>query len=175
MALTQVLFIRHAEEHDRPGVTDSGEADKQSLTVRGWQRAGALVGLFGRKGAGLKPDIVYTSSVAPSSESKRPEQTVMPLVACLEGQLGFSFHNRFTKHETEALANDIMTRSGTVLVCWEHSQIADCIAALPNPPATPNKWPASRYDLIWRLEPDGDGWRFEQMPQLLLAGDTGVL
>ncbi len=34
MALTQVLFIRHAEEHDQPGVTDSGEADKQSLTVR---------------------------------------------------------------------------------------------------------------------------------------------
>ena len=35
VALTQVLFIRHAEEPDQPGVTDSGDADKQSLTVRG--------------------------------------------------------------------------------------------------------------------------------------------
>ena len=28
-----------------------------------------------------------------------------------------------------------------------------------------------RFDLIWTFTPDGRGWRFAQIPQLLLPGD----
>jgi hypothetical protein len=46
-----VLLIRHAEKPlgDSPpfGVTEQGVVDRESLTPRGWQRAGALVGFFG--------------------------------------------------------------------------------------------------------------------------------
>ena len=44
---TEILLIRHAEKPDDsdsgPGLTSDGRDDPKSLTVRGWQRAGALV------------------------------------------------------------------------------------------------------------------------------------
>jgi hypothetical protein len=45
-----VMIIRHAEKPLTPdpphGVSIDGLADPDSQTPRGWQRAGALVGLF---------------------------------------------------------------------------------------------------------------------------------
>lgn len=43
MSPTRIMIIRHAEEHEVDGITEEGQADPQSLTVRGWQRASALV------------------------------------------------------------------------------------------------------------------------------------
>ncbi len=80
----------------------------------------------------------------------------------------------FAKPQTDELAADIMTRDGTVLVCWEHSKIIDCISALPRPPQTPDKWPSDRYDLLWRLQRTATGWVFEELPQHLLPGDGPV-
>jgi len=59
---TKLMVIRHAEKPDKQagisGVTEAGMADKDELTVKGWQRAGALVRFFNpsvpaRLGAGL--------------------------------------------------------------------------------------------------------------------------
>ncbi len=173
MSVSQIIFIRHAEEHGEPGLTEQGVLDDQSLTVRGWQRAGALAVFFANGGAaGRRPDVVYASCVAPGSESKRPGQTVGPLVALMNDQGGVRYVDAFAKPRTDALAADIMTRTGTVLVCWEHSKIADCIAALPDASGTPGKWPSERYDLLWRLRRTDVGWTFEELPQLLLAGDA---
>ena len=53
MGRTVILVIRHAE---RPGaafgegITESGSLDEESLTVRGWQRAGALAVLLSAPG-----------------------------------------------------------------------------------------------------------------------------
>lgn len=162
----RILFIRHAEEHATPGFEEDGTADGHSLTIRGWQRAGALVGLFTR--AGMRPDLVFTSTVGPGSESKRPEQTIGPLVQAS----GLALVQDHAKTDTDALAADLMRRAGVVLVCWEHSQIAKTIRALPNPPATPEEWPSDRYDLVWTLTRDGSGWTFAQSGQGLLAGDA---
>ena len=47
---TKLIIIRHAEKPDPQanigGVSEAGGADRNDLTVRGWQRAGALVRLF---------------------------------------------------------------------------------------------------------------------------------
>ncbi|MBL6617311.1 MAG: hypothetical protein ISP45_25085, partial [Reyranella sp.] len=62
--MSVILVIRHAEKPDGValGVDENGVIDEQSLIVRGWQRAGALVGLFG-KGAPLPaPDRIYASA-----------------------------------------------------------------------------------------------------------------
>src|SRR5580704_1713391 len=48
MARSIILVVRHAEKPDGrlgSGVAQAGTIDKESLTVRGWQRAGALTHL----------------------------------------------------------------------------------------------------------------------------------
>jgi broad specificity phosphatase PhoE len=47
---TKIMFIRHGEKPDDNGsvraVDENGAHDPNELTVRGWQRAGALVRFF---------------------------------------------------------------------------------------------------------------------------------
>jgi hypothetical protein len=38
-------------------------------------------------------------------------------------------------------------------------------------PTPPQHWPPDRFDIIWTFTPDEHGWRFAQIPQLLLPGD----
>ena len=173
MSPTRIMIIRHAEEHEVDGITEEGQADPQSLTVRGWQRAGALVPFFcsGERGV-CTPDTIFASAIAPGSQSRRPQQTVAPLSAVLRERGRFSYSDAFAKPDTGALMAEVMTQSGIVLIAWNHSRIADCIAALPNPPQAPGKWPDDRYDLVWVLEPTDRGWAFCEVPQHLLAGDA---
>ena len=70
-----------------------------------------------------------------------------------------------------SLAAAIMAANGVVLVSWEHLVLPAAVAALPNAPATPAKWPRDRFDVVWVLTPEGGGWDFQQVPQLLCPGD----
>src|ERR687887_596933 len=82
------MLIRHAEKPpDSPppyGVSDDGQPDAQSLTIRGWQRAGALAALFdpafitSRKHRLLEPRYLYASN-SHKHRSKRSRQTLMLL------------------------------------------------------------------------------------------------
>jgi hypothetical protein len=53
MAPQKIMFIRHGEKPERSGVAvgidQNGNEDKESLTVRGWQRAGAIDSIFFRR------------------------------------------------------------------------------------------------------------------------------
>ncbi|KAB0678129.1 phosphoglycerate mutase family protein [Aureimonas leprariae] len=169
----RILFIRHAELHETPGFDQHGVPNEESLTVRGWQRAGALVRRIcpSHGEADLVPDTIFASGVGPDSESLRPPQTVAPLIDFLRSRGSVETCFEHLKYDTSELMADVMKRSGTVLIAWEHSQIGECIDVLPNPPSHPAKWPDDRYDPIWRLDRDGDGWTFSQEPQLLLSGD----
>ena len=179
MAPTRIMIIRHAEHHADPGFTEDDEPGEQSLTIRGWQRAGALVGLFGPRGdPDLVPDAIFTSTIGHDSPSHRPVETVAPLYAVMEAVMeadgGVHYDRSFPKPDVEGLMGAVMKRSGNVLICWEHSCIPDAVAALPNAPKVPEEWPSERYDLIWILDRDGTGWRFSQRAQRLLAGDAPV-
>ena len=175
MSPTRIMIIRHAEEHEVDGITSEGRADAQSLTVRGWQRAGALVPFFCSGKAGLPmPDTIFASGIAPGSESRRPQQTVAPLHAVLREKGSVSYSEAFAKPDTNALMAEVMTRSGIVLIAWNHSRIPECVAALPNPPQVPEEWARDRYDLVWVLDPTNGGWTFNQIPQRLLAGDAAA-
>jgi phosphohistidine phosphatase SixA len=174
-----IMIIRHAEKPlpSRPGVgiSPTGRPDKRSLTVDGWQRAGALVELFaparGRPPAGLwRPDAVYASA-ARDGRSRRSIETVEPLAR----QLGVEIVDRYAPDEERELVAELADRPGVTLVSWHHKSLRRIVDHLGEvTPAPPRHWPRDRYDVVWVFVRAGHGWRFAQVPQLLLPGDQPV-
>jgi len=181
----RLMFIRHAEEPGRHGqapygVTEAGALDPDSLSVRGWTRAGALVTLFDPRGADghplpTRPQLSRPSTIFASdpgrTHSKRSLQTVTALAAALNLQVD----SRCTSTQTAQLADSLSAVAGSALVAWKHELIPDIISRLAGvTPAPPPPWPAGRYDLIYVLTRDGDRWLFAQVAQRLLAGDSST-
>jgi hypothetical protein len=177
-----VSLLRHAEKQIGgllpQGVSLDGTPDPESLTPRGWQRAGAIVGLFvQRSGASGNPvDLptpthLFASEIGPHSQSRRPIETLQPLAE----RLGLPIGELFLQDEIDGLVSAILACDGDVLVAWEHKRIPLIAGRLVADPATvPQTWPDDRYDLVWVLEPSEarqPGFRLRQVPQLLLAGD----
>jgi hypothetical protein len=172
-----VMLIRHAEKPLHPagsphGVTPDGRHDPQSPTVTGWIRAGGLVELFapsrGEPPAGLRrPDTIYASAYA-GGHSRRSLQTVGPLAA----RLGLEVIKRYADGDEAHLTKEISTRPGATLIAWHHEALprfGDLLGEVH--PIPPHRWPHDRFDVIWTFTPDVHGWRFAQVPQLLLPGD----
>jgi hypothetical protein len=193
--LTKVMIIRHGEKptiKDQPpfGVTQDGEQDWESLTVRGWLRAGNLGRLFNParnqfpSEALARPASIYASAPRDpgtalvqddDSKSKRPLQTITPLAQ----DLNVTPILDFGKGREAALAKQVLARSGVVLISWQHEAIGDIarnLVAGTEPRATiPAEWPGNRFDLVWIFDPPAKGkkrWKFTQVPQLLLPGDA---
>ena len=171
-----VMIIRHAEKPLTPepphGVSIDGLADPDSLTPRGWQRAGALVGLLSgeRRGVLRTPTHLFASRVVPGSGSRRSFETLQPL----SERLGLSIDTRFAKTELAELAAAIAATGGVVLVAWEHHLIPSLANILVGDTSTaPQVWPDDCFDMVWVIEPGaGDAAAtFRQVPELLLAGD----
>jgi broad specificity phosphatase PhoE len=179
-----IYLVRHAEKPVAPGppygVDADGNQDGESLTPRGWQRAGALVNLFAgsaassstgpresRAGSSLvTPAHLFASQVGPGSSSKRPLQTLEPLAA----RLGLQVDVRFLKPQLADLAAAARTADGIALISWEHRlipQLATMI--LGNPAGIPQTWPDDRFDLVWAC--DVAHRTLHQIPEMLLAGD----
>ena len=175
-----VMLIRHAEKpigEGRPfGVSDAGVVDPESLTPRGWQRAGALVrwfgGLAGPPSSGLPvPRHLFASWVGPQSSSRRPQQTLQPLAESLQ----LTIDTSIPKADIARLAAAILAVDGVVLVSWEHHLIPSLAVAITGRPSlAPDVWPDDRFDVVWVFErdADGDAFRFRQVPQNVLAGDS---
>ena len=149
MAPQRVMFIRHAEKppgvspYEGDGVDARGKKDDESLTVRGWQRAGALAKFF-QSATALRPNVVFASH----SDSKRPIETVTPLVDLLNEKGNVPFIKTHHKNDLQGTIDDVMTRDGIVLVSWQHELIAGLIGKLPNPPTVPQNWPGHRFDMV---------------------------
>ena len=174
------MLIRHAEKPPPSrtvrGISPSGRLDDRSLTVTGWQRAGALVELFaparGRPPAGLwRPDAVYAAT-ARNGHSRRSIETVAPLAR----QLGVRVVDGFASGEEAQLVAELVDRPGATLVSWHHKSLSKIVANLGEvTPSPPRHWPGDRYDLVWVFVRVGEGWRFTEVPQLLLPGDRPAL
>jgi len=176
-----ISLIRHAEKqigNDLPqGVTINGTPDEQSLTPRGWQRAGAIVSLFvpgpevPAAGRLPTPTHLFASEVGPHSQSRRPIETLLPLAQ----RLGLPIGEPYRQDELDGIVEAVLACDGEVLVAWEHKRIPLIVNRLvSDTSAVPQVWPDDRFDLVWVLEPVGDvnsGFRLRQVPQLLLAGD----
>lgn len=188
----KIMLIRHAEKPDNDGtgpqgVTDAGQPDPESLTVRGWQRAGALAQLFSQAGMLSEPPYstlaqparLFASAVGKGSPSRRPAETLTPLA----GRLGLALEDPYAKTQTEVFGQMLGTAArqggaqGPILVAWEHALIPDLARAITRQGGLiPAAWPSERFDLIWVLDWQAAGQRFvlTQVNQRLLMGDAGL-
>jgi len=171
------MIIRHGEKPihhvgSAQGILPDGKADAHSLTVYGWVRAGALIELFapswGEPPAGLRrPDAIYAASFT-GGRSKRALETVLPLAA----RLGVQVVDRFGHGHEKRLATHLKAHPGVSVVSWHHEGIGKIVEHLGDvSPAPPAVWPEDRYDMVWVFTRVGPGWRFDQVPQLLVPGD----
>jgi hypothetical protein len=177
-----IMLIRHAEKPpDSPpphGVSLDGHHEKDSLTVQGWQRAGALACLFApthgtpRTQGLAEPRFLYASNPH-KHKSKRSQETLTPLAR----KLGLEINTDFTPGEEEALARDARTRSGVVLICWRHQHLPHIAHhLLGNNASAPQSWADDRYDVVWvlRLDPASRKYSFTAVAQRLLHGDAPI-
>ncbi|MFQ6196315.1 hypothetical protein [Streptomyces sp. NPDC000405] len=178
-----ILIIRHGEKPrgGTRGMDEHGEPDKKSLTQRGWERARALPKLFapataasgaGASGqAGLpRPSTIFAAAdYGPNAGSRRMRQTVTPL----SEELRLPVNTSFSETEEAKLATAALMSPSPVLICWEHSRIADIVKGLgaAGAPGVPKSWP-DRFDLVWVLTRRGGAWSFRSVPQHLLEGDA---
>jgi len=173
------MLIRHSERPSADksvrGVTQGGIKDKEELTVRGWQRAGALVRFFAPlenlfvHPALAKPDILFACKAGPKDPSLRPQHTLVPLADLLRVE----FNCDYFEGEEELLVKGVLgANCSTALISWKHRNmnvIANSI--LGNCTTAPQHWPFDRFDLVWVFDKLGGNWTFSQVPQLLLSGD----
>ncbi len=175
----KIMLIRHAEKpEDTPppfGVDENGTENKEELSARGWQRAGALTCLFGSKNIGFRypelasPQTIFATSAVHHNHSLRPQHTVAPLAALL----GFAVITEYPEENEAELVEAATKAPGPVLIVWHHGNIpviADLI--LGNEATCPQHWPEDRFDMIWVFDRTSKGWHFLQVPQRLLAGDS---
>jgi broad specificity phosphatase PhoE len=172
------MLIRHAERPSADksirGVTLEGKKDKEELTVRGWQRAGALVRFFAPHGnrfshpALAQPDILFACKADASDPSLRPQHTLLPLAELLKPEFNCDYY----EGEEEKLVQKVLSSNGTALIAWKHNNMHVIANAILGDTVTaPQHWPIERVDLVWVFDKHGESWSFTQVPQLLLAGD----
>lgn len=180
----KIMFVRHAEKPDGVigGVLGDGSKGKDSLTTTGWQRAGALVVLFGY-GAPIsapltQPEVIYAAAPGGASASQRPIETVSPLAA----KLNVPINTTFGADDFQAMLNQALAQAGrTILVCWEHKTlVAGLNATNPlrsttmNAASIPSAWPGDRFDMVWAFDLQAGRYVFSQVPQLLLSCDIAT-
>src|ERR687893_550217 len=119
---TKIMLLRHAEKPAKDstpyGVTRKGERSKESLEVRGWQRAGALANLLaptnGRfQHASLaKPQFLYASKPLRRKGSRRPLETITPLA----NKLGIKIDSDFQRSDFDSMMEEVFLSKGVVLI-----------------------------------------------------------
>jgi hypothetical protein len=177
----RIMLIRHAEKPADPdsettppfGVDGDGNRDRHSLTPLGWQRAGALVPFFAPSGAPAREALISVPAAlfaaSQHGTSHRSRQTLEPLARAT----GLALRHDRRVGEEEELVADVLASQGPVLIAWEHKALPRLAALLAqNSVAVPRRWPPDRFDLVWILDRGESGWRFAQLPQRLLGGDS---
>ena len=174
------MLIRHAEKPAKDfapfGVTADGERNKESLEVRGWQRAGALANLFAPNNGHFqhsslaKPQFLFASKPLRRKGSRRPLETVTPLAQ----KLALRINSSFQRADFESMLEEVFACKGVVLICWQREYIPDIASyILGNKKIAPSNWPEDCFDMIWvfDLVSSSSKYTFKQVPQKLLKGD----
>jgi len=175
-----IMVIRHAEKPDdtHQGIDEAGMHDKESLSVIGWQRAGALAAVLAPHSKSrceaplVRPAHLFATKLNPAhgDHSKRPQQTLTPLARVLAKDINTTFGSG----EEELLIQEAIQSEGPVLIAWRHVNIPKITSLLLEKhylASTP--WPEDRFDVILHFERKSNTttWSLVQVPQKLLAHD----
>lgn len=176
---TKIMLMRHAEKPAKDGapfgVTLEGDRSKESLRIRGWQRAGALVSLLATTGhlhhvTLATPHFLFASKPLRRKGSRRPIETITPLAE----RLAIKINSSFERSECDSMVEKVFSCKGVVLICWQREYIPEiALHILGRKKIAPANWPENRFDMIWVFDLDrsSNQYRFKQVPQNLLAGD----
>ena len=186
----QIYIIRHADKQinleipEPPfGIDIEGNRNYHSLIPRGWQRAGALIGLFDPVTKVLSRDLERpTSLFSPlfgTLKNTKLQRTYQTIIGLAE-RLNIKINNLVSVGEEEELAWYILNAyTDVILISWEHHHIPILAKEFPtiNSTDVPQVWPDDRFDVIWSFTLDNElgQYIFSQMPQQLLAGDTDTV
>lgn len=129
----KIVIIRHAEK-PVPG---------DNLSCQGENRARQLPEVFYKKFG--KPDYTYVPALGlgKSTEHARMFQTVTPLAI----KYNLTINSTFAENDYAEIAEDVLQKSGTVLLVWNHSDVREVASALGA--STAPSWDGSDYDSIW--------------------------
>lgn len=176
---TKIMLIRHGEKpakDDPPyGVTLGGIRSKESLEIRGWQRAGALTNLLGPDDDHFpnallaKPEFLYASKPLRRKGSRRPLETLIPLA----DKLAVRVNSNYPRFEYKAMIDEVFGCKGVVLICWQREYIPEIASYILGDKIAPQNWPENCFDMIWVFDLDRASakYTFGQVPQKLLGGD----
>lgn len=173
-----IMVIRHGEKPagGYRGVTEEGVPSKKSLTIAGWIRAGALMELFAAAGDQSRPGLFRPHTLfasnrdGPGGGSEGEQETLRPLAR----RLGLALNTDHGVGEESALAAAAQAAEGPVLICWKHDYVGAIVDCLGRVDPAPRGWPEDRYDVIWVFARQEFGYRFHEIPQLLLGDDRPV-
>lgn len=174
----KIMVIRHAEKPDdagrERGVDEHGVEDSRGLTVRGWQRAGALVRYFAPLQGGCsdpaleKPTAIF--AVKPNASSQRPLLTAQPLAR----ELGLPIDARFASEEIAPLLAAAALVEGAVLLSWRHTNMVDIARQLCPAQQPTHEWDVHCFDQAWIFTENSGRWTITCIAQHLLPGDSSV-
>lgn len=129
----KVVIIRHGEK------PENGD----NLSCQGENRALQLPAVLYQKFN--KPDYVYVPTLASGKATKhaRMFQTVTPFAV----QYNLTVDSKFDRDDYSDVAQNVLKKTGTVLMVWEHKAIQPIAEQLgvENPPA----WQSGDFDSIW--------------------------
>src|SRR5215213_9356656 len=107
--LEKVIIIRHAEK------PENGD----NLSCKGLNRALELPDLLKKKIG--KPDYIFVPAMntGKNTSMARMYQTIVPFAV----KYNLNINTKYVVNDAKGLARDILKRSGTVLLVWEHNHI----------------------------------------------------
>ena len=129
----RVVIIRHGE---KPNTGDN-------LSCKGENRALLLAEVLHQKFN--VPDYLYVPSIGQkkSDSHARMFETIIPFAV----KYGLKINSTFAVDAYSAAADQVLHKSGTVLMVWEHGAIPALAEALGVRP--PPKWKGKDFDSIW--------------------------
>ena len=135
----KIVIVRHGEKPDT-GDNLSCQGENRAL-----QLPAVLMKKFGRPGLAYVPKLETEGA----TKHARMFQTVTPFAV----QQDLTVNSKYAEEDVAGVAQDVLQRSGLVLMVWEHSQIPPLAEALEvkDPPS----WKNGDFDSIWVVTTSG--------------------